>query len=353
MAGAGAAPPTDRLNATPMLSLVTGASGFVGQAIVRRLLADGHVVRALVLPGDRRLPELRALGAADRLAIIEADTTSYDAIAPHVAGVARVFHTAAIVHGWHPWERYRAVNVGGTQNVARAALAHGVARFVHVSTSDVFGIPRQDEVINESTSYREWHEPYPDPKLEAERSLWKMHRNAALPLAVIYPCWVYGPGDQAFFPSLAEAIDDGFMVFWHRRTLLFWSQVDNLADAIAIAGTHPAAVGNGYLVHDGGGGPTLQEVCARIAGVIGKRPPTLHAPYAVAFAAAWLAQQAWRVFRLRGAPLLLTNDVKSFGSQWHISNDKLVRELGWSPRVSIADGMDAALAYLKQFRTTR
>ena len=79
MAGAGAAPPTDRLNATPMLSLVTGASGFVGQAIVRRLLADGHVVRALVLPGDRRLPELRALGAADRLAIIEADTTSYDA----------------------------------------------------------------------------------------------------------------------------------------------------------------------------------------------------------------------------------------------------------------------------------
>ena len=91
----------------------------------------------------------------------------------------------------------------------------------------------------------------------------------------------------------------------------------------------------------------------RRTGVIGKRPPTLHAPYAVAFAAAWLAQQAWRVFRLRGAPLLLTNDVKSFGSQWHISNDKLVRELGWSPRVSIADGMDAALAYLKQFRTTR
>ena len=183
MAGAGAAPPTDRLTATPMLSLVTGASGFVGQAIVRRLLADGHVVRALVLPGDRRLPELRALGAADRLAIIEADTTSYDAIAPYFAGVARVFHTAAIVHGWHPWERYRAVNVGGTQNVARAALANGVARFVHVSTSDVFGIPREDEVINESTPYREWHEPYPDTKIEAQRWLWQFHRESGLPIA--------------------------------------------------------------------------------------------------------------------------------------------------------------------------
>jgi nucleoside-diphosphate-sugar epimerase len=336
-----------------MLSLVTGAAGFVGQAIVRRLLADGHTVRALVLPGDARLPELRALGAGERLAIAEADTTSYDAIVPHFAGVERVFHTAAIVHGWHPWERYRAVNVGGTQNAAKAALSHAVARFVHVSTSDVFGIPRDGEVIDESTPYREWREPYPDTKIEAERWLWQLHRTAALPLSVIYPCWVYGAGDHAFFPSLAQAIDDGFMLFWHRRTTLFWAQVDNLADAIALAGTHPAAVGNGYLVHDGGGGPTLQEACARIAAAIGKRPPTLHVPYAVAFAAAWLAQLAWRAFRLRGAPPLLTNDVKSFGSQWHISNAKLVRELGWTPRVSIADGMAAALEYLQRLRAPR
>jgi len=132
--------------------------------------------------------------------------------------------------------------------------------------------------------------------------------------------------------------------------MLFWSQVDNLADAIVLAGTHPAAVGNGYLVHDGGGGPTLQEACARIAGTIGKRPPTLHVPYAVAYAAAWVAQGVWSALRLRGAPLLLTNDVKSFGSQWHIANDKVTRELGWTPRVSLADGMDAALEYLRRLR---
>jgi nucleoside-diphosphate-sugar epimerase len=332
-----------------MISLVTGASGFVGLAVVRRLLAAGDSVRALTLPGDRRLPELRALGGGDQLTIVEIDLTAGD-VAPHVAGVARVFHTAALVHGPHPWARFRAVNVGGTQQVARAAQAHGVERFVHVSTSDVFGIPRGEETIDESTPLRAWNEPYPDTKIEAERWLWQFHREAGLPVSIIYPCWVYGPGDQAFLPSLAQAIDDGFMIFWHRNTRLPWVHIENLVDAIILASTRPAAVGQGYLVHDGDDGPTLQEVCARIAGICGKRPPTIHVPYAVAFAAAWLAERGWRAFGLRGAPPLLTNDVKSFGSQWHISTAKLRRDLGWTPRIAIPEGMDAALAYLRERR---
>ena len=224
---------------------------------------------------------------------------------------------------------------------------------MHVSTSDVFGIPPADEVIDESTPYRSWHEPYPDTKIEAERWLRDFARQSGLELSVIYPCWVYGPGDQAFFPSLAQAIDDGFMMFWHRHTKLFWVYIDNLADAIVLAGRHPTAVGNGYLVHDGDDGPTLQDVCARIAAVIGKPPPARHIPYAVAFAAAWLSQSAWSALRLRGAPLLLTNDVKSFGTQWHISNAKLCRELGWSPRVPVGDGMQMALEYLQRQLSAR
>jgi len=330
-----------------MTSLVTGAAGFVGQAIVKRLLGEGERVRALALPGDRRLPELRGLTDAGALEVVEADVTRYDAVAPHCAGVRRVFHTAALVHGWHPWERYRTVNVGGTQNVARAATAGGVERFVHVSTSDVFGIPRGDELIDETTPYREWGEPYQDTKIEAERWLWQFHRESKLPLSVIYPGWVYGPGDQAFFPGLAAAIDEGVMMFWHRDTRLAWAYIDNLADAIVLASTHPGAVGNGYLIYDEDDGPTLETVCGRIAAIAGKPAPTRHVPYAVAFGAAWLAQSVWKVFRLRGAPLLFTNDVKAFGSQWHFSNDKARRALGWSPRIATADGMNAALDYLR------
>lgn len=327
-----------------MLSLVTGAAGFVGQAIVRRLLAAGDRVRALVLPGDRFTDELRAAGAPDRLEIVTGDVTRAETLAGPCAGVERVFHTAALVHGWHPWERYRAVNVGGTQNVARAAQAAGVARFVHVSTSDVFGIPGAGEVIDESTPYRPWGEPYPDTKIEAERWLWQFARETGLSLTVIYPGWVYGPGDHAFFPSLAQAIAGGVMCFWQRDVRLAWAYVDNLADAIVLAAAQPEAAGNGYLVHDGDGGPTLQEVCAEIARAHGTRPPTLHLPYRLALAAAAVSQLVWRTFRLRGAPPLLTADVKAFGVPWRLSTDK-IRALGWVPRIAVADGMAAAIRY--------
>src|SRR5687767_8172227 len=119
-------------------SVVTGAAGFVGQALARRLLADGDTLRAIVLPGDPHIPELRAVADPSRLEIVEADVTDAGSIDAAFAGATRAFHTAALVHAWAPIEKFRAVNLGGTRNVARACLTHGV-RLVAVSTSDVFG----------------------------------------------------------------------------------------------------------------------------------------------------------------------------------------------------------------------
>lgn len=322
-----------------MTSLVTGAAGFVGLALVRRLLADGERVRALALPDDRRLPDLRALGVE----VVEADVTDAAAIAPHFAGVERVYHAAALVHGFHPWAIYRAVNVGGTQHVARAAQRAGVRRLVHISTSDVFGIPPGGAVLDESCPYATWGEPYPDTKIEAERWLWQFHRDSGLPVSVIHPGWVYGPGDAAFFPALAQAIADGLMLFWQRDTRLAWVHVANLADAIVLVGREPTAVGHGYLAHDDADGPTLEEVCARLAATVGRPFRPRYVPYGVALAGAATLQVVWRLLRLRGAPPLLTNDVKSFGHRFRFSTARL-RALGWTPRIPIAEGMQQALA---------
>jgi nucleoside-diphosphate-sugar epimerase len=327
------------------ISVVTGAAGFVGQALVRRLLADGDTVRAIVLPGDPYLPELRAMADAARLQIVAADVTDAAAIDAAFAGAARAFHTAALVHAWAPIATFRAVNVGGTQNVARACRAHGV-RLVAVSTSDVFGIPTADEVMDETSPVKQWNEPYANTKIEAERWLWAWHREHGLPLSIIYPGWVYGPGDKAFFPGLARAIDDGFMVFWARGVTLAWVYIDNLVDACVRASEHPRAVGQGYLVHDDADGPSFEEACVGIARAIGKKPPTLHVPYVVAFAAAASVQTIWRWLGIRSTPPLLTVDVKAFGSQWHLSADKIRHDLGWSPTIGTDVGMGRALAYL-------
>ncbi len=327
------------------VSLVTGAAGFVGQALVRRLLAEGDTVRALALPGDRGLDALRA-EAPPGLEVVEADVTVFDRIEAAFAGVARVFHTAALVHAWAPFARFRAVNVGGTQNVARAALAHGVARFVHVSTSDVFGIPHGGETLDEGSPFRLWSEPYADSKIEGEQWLWQFHRQTGLPVSVIYPGWVYGPGDRAFFPSLATAIRGGQMLFWCRGARLAWAYIDNLVDACLMASADPVAIGNGYLVHDGADGPTLEDVCARIAAAIGASPPRRYIPYPLALGAAHVLQLVWRGLHLQSPPPLLSVDVKAFGRQFRLASEKARRQLGWEPRVSVEDGMRAAIAAL-------
>jgi nucleoside-diphosphate-sugar epimerase len=334
------------------ISVVTGAAGFVGRALVRRLLADGDEVRAVVLPRDPAIPELRALEGADRLAIVEGDVTDAASLDPAFAGATRAFHAAALVHAWAPLARFRAVNVGGTENVARACRAHGV-RLVAISTSDVFGIPdTAGERMDEASPVRPWNEPYADTKIEAERWLWAFRREHGLALSIIYPGWVYGPGDTAFFPSLARAIDDGFMVFWARDVVLAWVYVENLVDACVLASTHPDAIGEGYLVHDDAAGPTFEEACARIARAIGKTPPSVHVPYPVAFAAATALQTVWRWLGIRSTPPLLTVDVKAFGHRWHLSSAKIRRDLGWSPRVDTETGMQRALGHLVELRST-
>lgn len=331
------------------LSVVTGAAGFVGQALVARLLAGGDAVRALVLPNDPHTGELRARGEADRLEIVAGDITDSSLVAAACSGATRVFHTAALVHAWAPWERFHAVNVGGTQNVARACARHG-ARLLAVSTSDVFGIPAADEEMDESSPVKRWGEPYADSKIEAEQWLWSFHRESGLPLSIIYPGWVYGPGDKAFFPSLARAVDDGLMMFWHRDVRLAWVYIDNLVDACVLASEHPDAVGQGYIVHDDASGPTLEEAAAAIAAAIGKPAPSRHVPYVVAYTAARLTQTLWRILRRRSVPPLLTVDIKAFGFQWHLSSQKIRRQLGWQPRVSTEEGMQRAMAALKEWR---
>ncbi len=322
--------------------LITGGTGFIGAHLTHRCIATGHDVTVLTLPGDPGIPEL----ASRPCRVVTGDVSDGALLETLCRGREIVFHCAAVVTDWAPRSLFTRVNVTGMENVCRAALKAGVRRLVEISTNDIFGL-REDVVMDETFPHTPWGEPYPDTKIAATEIAWRYHREHGLPVTMVYPCWVYGPGDKTFVPLTADAIVKGQMVFWRRDVLVWPTFVGNLVDLLILISERDEAVGQGYLVHDGES-TTFQAFCRGIAAALDVPPPKLHIPYGAAYAAAWLMEVSWRTLRIRSRPLLTTYSVKNLGSRLQFSIGKARRQLGWEPAVSYAEGFAETMAWLKR-----
>lgn len=328
---------------TPPFDVVTGASGFIGGALMRRLLGEGRTVRAV----SRRPPPARdAPEQAGRLEWVQADLRDPGALGDALVGAAAVFHVAGLVDMAAGFEEARAANVETTRTVCAAAARAGVGRLVFVSTCDVFGAPAPGEVIDETTPYRRWGLPYPDTKIEASRVV----RDAGargLPVSLIYPGMVYGPGDRSFLPTLSAHVRTGVMALWGPRDfqlqLVF---IEDLVDALLLAAEAEAAVGEGFLVLEEASGVTLAALARRLARAFRRRMLTVRAPTAamrgLAQAAEFAAARGWV-----GRPLLTRTEVAFFAHDFRFSTAKARRLLGWRPRTRFEAGFAAAVEDLR------
>ncbi|HEX9028636.1 MAG TPA: SDR family NAD(P)-dependent oxidoreductase, partial [Anaerolineales bacterium] len=171
--------------------LVTGASGLLGGAVAQALLRQGHTVRAMT----RSLPRARSL-AEQGAELVQADMTDPASLARAVSGCAVVFHFAGVLADEYAGAAYfHQVNVTGSLQLARAALANGVERFLHTSTAWVYGYTAAPGT-DERSPYRLSADLYIDTKIEAEQRLQQLRRESGLPLVIIQPSEVYGPGDR-------------------------------------------------------------------------------------------------------------------------------------------------------------
>ena len=324
-----------------MKILITGATGFIGNAIAHRLVEQGHSLRCLVRKDSdtRQLADIvweKAVG----------DITSIEDCREATRGMEAVIHTAAFVTDFGHWKTFRKVNVQGSLNLAEASLGNKVGRFVYLSTSDVLGVVT-DRVIDDTMDYKRTGFPYPDTKIEAEQELFDLYRKRSLPLVAFRPAWVYGPGDRTFFPEVVDAMANGTMIYFgSKKNFLYLNYIDNLVDAILCGLEQDKAIGRAYLVTDDV--PiTWEDLCCRLADGVGCSSPKITIPYGLSYAAAFGLESVWGLVRAKSRPLLTRYAVTLMGSNMRYDITRLKQELGYRPSISPEVGLERTIEWLK------
>ena len=297
--------------------IVTGGSGFVGNGLVRRLLAAGHSVTIfdLVEPAD---PDLE--GAVD---FVGGDVRDRDALCRAARGAQLFFHVAAMVPLTRAGAGFREVNVGGVENAVEAALRGGAEHFVHLSSSAIYGIPRRFP-IGEDMPPKPLGR-YGHAKLEGERVAQRA-RERGLRVAVIRPRTVIGPGRLGIFDLLFEWIRNGSPIFMLGRLDKPFQLLSNrdMAEVIWLASR--ARADGEYNVGAERYG-TLREDLHALAERAGSPSRVVGVP-------AWLARPALQTLDwLRLSPLVDWH-YKTIDKEFWFDNERPKRELGWRPRDS-------------------
>lgn len=306
-----------------MTTLVTGANGFVGSALCARLLRDQTAVRGAARPLSS-LPDGVEAIAVGRLSS-ETDWTVA------LRGVGQVVHLAARVHVMNdkstdPLAEFRRVNVEGTANLARQAVAAGVRRFVYLSSIKVNGEFTQEGRPFAADDAPAPEDPYGVSKHEAEQALHQIAADTGMEVVIIRPPLVYGPGVKANFESMIRWLARGVplplaAVTQNRRSLV---ALDNLVDLVVTCLNHPAATNQTFLVSDGEDLSTA-DLLKRIGAALGCPARLFHLPPGLLKLGAALVRKPGIYQRLCGS---LQLDIA-----------KTRQLLGWSPLVSVDEGL--------------
>ena len=320
-----------------MKALVTGGGGFLGQAIVRGLLKRGASVRSF---SRQAHAGLQALGV-DQL---RGDIADPAAVAAAVRGCDVVFHVAAKPGIWGNYEDYHLPNVTGTQNVIAACRGHGVRRLVYTSSPSVVFDGRDMEGVDESAPYPQHFEAhYPMTKALAER-LVRAANDAQLATVSLRPHLVWGPGDNHLLPRLAARAKAGQLarIGAHAR-LIDTVYVDNAAEAHLLAADRLApgspVAGKVYFISQGEPVPTW-EMVNRLLDAVGAPRVTRTVPVWLALALAWGFETAHRITGDQSEPRLTRFVVRELSTAHWFDISAARRDLGYSPRISIAEGLE-------------
>jgi nucleoside-diphosphate-sugar epimerase len=309
-----------------MKVFVTGAAGFLGRRLLPLLVREGHAPTALLLPGESDA------GLADAR-VVRGDITDPVSLDGLLAGHDAVIHLAALVGYGQRMEQCLRVNREGTRHIAAAALEAGARRFVQLSSVSVYG--RASGVrLDEDTPVQKTGDPYGDTKIDAERIL---AGHPELELTVLRPTVITGPGDDKFLGKVAENLRGGrARIIGSGSHAVDALHVDDVVELLARVLPDRRAVGRTYNVAQPDN-PSWSEFLALFARELGVPPPSGRLPYGAALVLAGVLEALARVHG--GEPRLTRYAVRVIGRPYFYAADRLKREVGFEPRLDLADAV--------------
>lgn len=320
------------------LAVVTGASGFVGSHVADELLRQGAKVRCLLRPNS----PTRWLDGKP-FEIVRLDSRNMDSLREALRGASWIVHAAGLISARSARE-FQDANVGGTERVLRAAMdaAPGLRRFLLVSSQAAAGPALEGRPVTEAER-PDPVSPYGVSKLRSEELT--MLLKDSLPVTAIRPPAVYGPRDRALL-KLFLAVKRHVLPVLRGRGRFSLIYVEDLARAIVLALTHPAAAGQVYFASE----PDVtdyREAGEYVRRALGTWAVTVAPPKVLLHAGA-LVGEAWGAFRNR-APFLSREKLSEIGAgDWVCSSQKIRDQLGWKPEVLLEEGMSRTAAWYRE-----
>jgi nucleoside-diphosphate-sugar epimerase len=309
-----------------MRCLVTGGAGFIGSALIRRLASDGYHVCGIIHHAQPKFFHTN-------VEYVTGDITNQDFLKSVMNQVDVVFHCAAVVKDYGPKEEFYQINIEGTKNLVTACEGKSVKRLVYLSSN------MSNESENKHSNYRK-------TKARAERFLLEKYSQDQLPVVIIRPGHVYGPGAttwvlrplRAIQKNRITLIDSGNGIFLH-------TYIENLIDALLAAVDEPQVIGKTIVVTDGDNNTTWGEYLNALAKMAHKPPIHKNMSKRTALIVSKIMITTYKLFKIE--PWVTPMAVEIFTNHQTVSIEQAKALLGYAPRINFIEGIKQVERWLK------
>ena len=324
--------------------LVTGANGFIGSNLVKRLLSESNKVRSLV----RKTSDLSFLNGYNT-EIVYGDINDVESLQTAMKDIDLVFHVAGLAADWGPYAVFDKVNFQGTQNVAKSADKAGVKKLVYISTVAFHGFGKTN--MTEESSVAKKLIPYAETKYKAEQWLWQFQSQTDMKITAVRPGNVFGVNDRTFMLKYLEAMKTGkFMEVNKGRSKTCPVFIDNLIDIITLVSREEKANGQAFIATDGLD-INWHTFNTKLAEALGIKLPKASIPYGVAYPIAKIYYGVHKFFGIKSEPFLTPYRINNGGKDYHFSIKKLQQFFDYHPRTGLDEAVEKTVAWYNRVKS--